>query len=132
MINGESAFGGKMGMPTMSKSRTTTIERTRPMTRKLLDIHPGEILREEFLKPMGITAYRLAKETRIGQMRISEILRGKRGISADTALRLARFFGNSPVFWTNLQSQFDLEVRESEIASELDEISPIASSIRRA
>ena len=90
------------------------------------DIHPGEILREEFLKPMGITAYRLAKETRIGQMRISEILRGKRGISADTALRLARFFGNSPVFWTNLQSQHDLEVRESEIAAVLKEIRPLS------
>jgi addiction module HigA family antidote len=102
------------------------------ITRNLLGIHPGEILREEFLKPMGITAYRLAKETRLSQMRISEILRGKRGISADTALRLARFFGNSPVFWTNLQSQHDLEVRKSEIASELDEIRPLSRESARA
>ena len=97
--------------------------------RKLLDIHPGEILREEFLKPMGITAYRLAKETRISQMRISEILRGKRGISADTALRLARFFGNTPVFWTNLQAQHDLEVRKNEILAELDAICPRSNQI---
>ena len=108
------------------------IERNRPMTRKLPGIHPGEILSEEFLKPMGITAYRLAKETRLSQMRISEILRGKRGISADTALRLARFFGNSPVFWTNLQSQHDLEVRKSEIAAELDEIRPLSRKSAQA
>jgi addiction module HigA family antidote len=101
------------------------------MTRKLLGISPGEILREEFLRPMGITAYRLAKETRLSPMRISEILRGKRAISADTALRLARFFGNSPVFWTNLQSQHDLEVRRNEIAAELDAIRPFSRESTR-
>ena len=76
---------------------------------KLKNIHPGEILNEEFLIPMKITAYRLSKETHIPQTRISEILKGKRKITADTALRFARYFGNSPKFWLGLQNDFDLE-----------------------
>jgi addiction module HigA family antidote len=77
--------------------------------KKLKNIHPGEILQEEFLHPLGITAYRLAKETFIPQTRISEIIKGTRRITADTALRFARFFGNSPKFWLTLQSDFDIE-----------------------
>lgn len=75
----------------------------------LKNIHPGEILLEEFLIPMGVSAYRLSKATFLPQTRISEIIKGKRSISADTALRLAKFFGTSPKFWLGLQADFDLE-----------------------
>ncbi|MGM0531808.1 MAG: HigA family addiction module antitoxin [Bacteroidota bacterium] len=76
---------------------------------KLLNIHPGEILLEEFLKPMDISAYRLSKEIGIPQTRISQIIKGKRRITADTALRLSAFFGNTPKFWLGLQDDYDLE-----------------------
>lgn len=76
---------------------------------KLPNIHPGEILLEEFLKPMDITAYRLSKEIGIPQTRISQIIKGKRRITADTALRLSAFFGNTPKFWLGLQDDYDLE-----------------------
>jgi addiction module HigA family antidote len=115
-----------------SKSQTTTAKKMRNESNTLLGIHPGEILREEFLKPLHLTAYRLAKETLISPMRVSEILRGKRALSADTALRLARYFGNSPVFWTNLQSQHDLEIRQIEIAAELQKIRPLPRDAARA
>jgi addiction module HigA family antidote len=72
------------------------------------NIHPGKILMEDFLKPLQITAYRLAKNTAIPQTRISEIIKGNRRITPDTALRFSRFFGNSPVFWLGLQNEFDL------------------------
>lgn len=75
-----------------------------------LSIHPGEILRTEFMEPLGLTAYRLAKELHISAPRVNDITRGKRGITADTALRLSRYFGNSPQFWTGLQSGHDLWV----------------------
>ncbi len=81
--------------------------------RKLPPIHPGEILLEEFLLPLGISQYRLAKDTSVPPRRINEIVRGLRAISADTALRLARYFGTSEQFWLNLQTRFDL-VRESD------------------
>ena len=89
---------------------------------KIPNIHPGEILWEDFLKPMNITAYRLAKETRIDQTRISEIIKGKRGISIDTALRFAKFFGNSAEFWINIQTHYELEEKESTLAIELEKI----------
>jgi len=73
-------------------------------------IHPGEILMEEFLKPMKISQYRLAKDISVPPRRINEIVKGLRAISADTALRLGKFFGNTPKFWINLQSHYDLEV----------------------
>lgn len=76
---------------------------------KLKNIHPGEILLEEFLLPLQISAYKLAKDVEIPQTRISEILKGNRRITADTALRLSRYFGNSPKFWLGLQDDFDLE-----------------------
>jgi addiction module HigA family antidote len=76
---------------------------------KLDNIHPGEVLREEFMKPLDVTAYRLSKELGIPQTRISEILKGRRRVSADTALRLSRYFGNSPKFWLGLQDDYDLE-----------------------
>ena len=79
---------------------------------KLPPIHPGKILREEFLEPMGISQYRLAKDISVPPRRINEIVHGKRSITADTALRLGRFFGMSAQFWLNLQTRYDLEVTE--------------------
>lgn len=92
---------------------------------KLKNIHPGEVLQEEFLKPMDITAYRLAKETFIPQTRISEIVRGRRRITADTALRLSKYFGTSAKFWLGLQDDYDLEEEKREKEEELNEIKPI-------
>jgi addiction module HigA family antidote len=92
---------------------------------KLKNIHPGEILNEEFLIPLKISAYRLAKETFIPQTRISEILKGNRKITADTALRFSRFFGNSPKFWLELQNDYDLEEEINLKGSELNTIKPI-------
>lgn len=76
---------------------------------KLKNIHPGEILQEEFLIPLNISAYKLAKDVDIPQTRISEIVKGNRRITADTALRLSKYFGNSPKFWLGLQDDFDIE-----------------------
>ena len=76
---------------------------------KLENIHPGEVLKEEFLKPLNISAYKLSKDTEIPQTRISLILKGKRKITADTALRLGSYFGNSAKFWLGLQDDYDLE-----------------------
>lgn len=92
---------------------------------KLKNIHPGEILNEEFLIPLGITAYRLAKETFIPQTRISEIIKGNRKITADTALCLSRYFSNSPNFWLGLQMDYDLEEEAIQKEKELNEIKPI-------
>lgn len=89
--------------------------------KKLKNIHPGEVLMEEFLLPLGISAYRLSKDIRIPQTRISEILKGNRRITADTALRLSRYFGNSAKFWLGLQDDYDIEegmqVKKAEINS---------------
>jgi antitoxin HigA-1 len=81
---------------------------------RLPNIHPGEILRLEFLEPLGITPYRLSKDIRVAQTRISEILAEKRSITADTALRLSSYFGNSAQFWLNLQTQYDLRQAQAE------------------
>jgi addiction module HigA family antidote len=89
---------------------------------KMPNIHPGEILLEEFLKPMGITAYRLAKETNIDQTRVSEIIKGKRSVSVDTALRFSKYFGNSPEFWINIQIHYDLEEKKNILKKELRKI----------
>jgi antitoxin HigA-1 len=86
---------------------------------KLPPIHPGEILREEFLTPLSISQYRLAKETSVPPRRINEIVRGSRAISADTALRLARYFGTSERFWLNLQARYDLEVQKDRLGERL-------------
>ncbi len=79
------------------------------MTKVITPIHPGEILYEEFLKPLGVSQYRLAKDIVVSARRINEIVHGTRSITADTALRLARYFGTTPQFWLNLQTRFDLE-----------------------
>jgi len=91
------------------------------MNKQLPPIHPGEILMEEFLQPMGISQYRLAKDISVPPRRINEIVHGKRSITADTALRLGRFFGISPQFWLNLQTRYDLEVTEDFLADRLDD-----------
>ncbi|MCB0578933.1 MAG: HigA family addiction module antidote protein [Phaeodactylibacter sp.] len=91
---------------------------------KLPNIHPGEVLSEEFLKPLEISAYRLSKEIKIPQTRISEIVKGKRRITADTALRLSVYFGNSPKFWLGLQDDYDLEEQAGVLSEELMEIKP--------
>lgn len=91
--------------------------------RKLKNVHPGEILKLDFLDAMGITAYALAKAIGVDQTRISQLIRGKRNMSADTALRLSRFFNVSPEFWLNIQSRFDLEA-EREANNEYAKILP--------
>jgi len=93
------------------------------MTRKLPPVHPGEILFEEFLKPLGISQYRLAKDINVPARRINEIVQGKRSISADTALRLSRYFGLSDRFWVNLQTRYNLELEKDRLGRRLlDEV----------
>ena len=88
--------------------------------KKLPPVHPGEILLEEYLNPMGISQYRLAKEISVPARRINEVVHGNRSITADTALRLARFFGTTELFWVNLQTRYDLEVEKDKLADRLD------------
>lgn len=95
---------------------------------RLPNIHPGEILKEEFLDPFGISAYRLSKEIKIPQTRISQIIKGKRRITADTALRLSKFFGNSPQFWMGIQNDYDLEEERINIEEELKDINRVKAS----
>ena len=98
--------------------------------RKLPPIHPGEILREEFLNPLGLSQYRVAKETSVPPRRINEIVRGTRAITADTALRLARFFGTTERFWLNLQARYDLEVEKDRLGDRLSQEVSILSTAR--
>ncbi|MBL0125920.1 MAG: HigA family addiction module antidote protein [Flavobacteriales bacterium] len=92
--------------------------------KKLPNIHPGSVFEEEFLVPMGISAYRLAKDIGIPQTRVSEIIKCNRRITADTALRLSRYFGNSAKFWLGLQDDFDLEEELIGKSKEIDGITP--------
>lgn len=111
-----------------SRSRTITSLRR---TSKLPPVHPGEILLEEFLKPLGVSQYRLAKDIRVGPRRINEIVHGERAITADSALRLARYFGTSEAFWMNLQTRFDLEVQKDKLGSRIErEVPTLAASAR--
>ena len=89
--------------------------------KKLPPVHPGEVLLEEFLEPLGLSQYRLAKDISVPPRRINEIVHGKRGISADTALRLSRFFGTSERFWLNLQLRFDLETEKERLQGVLEQ-----------
>lgn len=82
--------------------------------------HPGEVLREDFLKPLGMSQYALAKAINVPQIRISEIVNGKRAISPDSALRLARYFGTSPEFWMGLQATYDLEMARDQVGAEIE------------
>ena len=106
----------------MSKSSTTTSK-----SGLLHNPHPGEIPLEEFLKPMGLSQNALARTVHVAPRRINEIVLGKRSITADTALRLARFFGNSPQFWLGLQTQYDLDITEDQLGKRLErEVRPLA------
>lgn len=91
-------------------------------------VRPGEILLEEFLGPLKVSQYRLAKEIGVPARRINEIVHGQRRISADTALRLARYFGTSERFWMNLQTRYDLEVERDRLGAALDEIHPLSAA----
>ncbi len=95
---------------------------TAPGPQRLSPIHPGEILNEEFLLPLGITQYRLAKSIGVDARRIHSIVHGQRSITAETALLLSRFFGNSAAFWMRLQSQYELEAAEDRLADRLDAV----------
>ena len=98
------------------------------MDDKIPPIHPGEILMEEFLGPMGVTQHRLAVSIGVPPRRVNEIVHGKRRITADTALRLGRYFGMSAQFWINLQSHYDLEVERDALGDTLDDIEPLQSA----
>ncbi len=99
------------------------------MAKKLLPIHPGEVLLADYLEPLGLSQYRLAHDLSVPPRRINEIVHGKRAISADTALRLARYFGTSEQFWLNLQARHDLEVERDRLGSRLkDEVRVLAKA----
>jgi antitoxin HigA-1 len=98
------------------------------MATKLSPVHPGEVLLEEFLEPAGLSQYRLAKDITVPPRRINEIVHGKRSVTADTALRFARYFGTTPRFWLNLQAQYELDVESDRLGDRLDrEVSASAS-----
>jgi addiction module HigA family antidote len=100
------------------------------MAKRLEPVHPGEVLLEEFLEPMGISQYRLAEDISVPPRRINEIVHGTRGVSVDTALRLARYFGTSERFWLNLQAQYDLDVEHDRAGSRIErEVTPRAGSV---
>jgi len=104
------------------------------MRKRLAAVHPGEILSEEFMKPRAITQYRVAKDIHVSPRRINEIVHGTRAVSADTALRLGRYFGVAPQFWLNLQSHYDLAVEGDRLKLRLERevrvLPPIAASVR--
>jgi addiction module HigA family antidote len=118
-ISGVSAFAGKMTALGTLKS-STTIEGMRMTRNGMRPIHPGEILREEFLVPLGMSAHALSQAIHVTATRVNDIVNGKRGVTADTALRLARYFGNSPEFWLNLQAAHDLRAAEREAAARIE------------
>jgi len=120
-ICGDSVSSGGAEMLMRSRLRTITVEVTKMNKRDFPPIHPGEILLGEFLEPMEISQYRLAKDISVDPRRINEIIHGKRSISADTALRLGRYFQTSARFWLNLQSHFDLEVEEQRLGKRLEQ-----------
>ncbi len=102
------------------------------MVKKLKPVHPGEILREEFMKPLGLSMNKMAMDLRVPVTRIAEIVGERRSVTADSALRFARYFKNSPTFWMNLQSRYDLEVAEDEIAAKVErDVQPLESAPSR-
>ncbi len=95
---------------------------------KLDPVHPGEVLMEEFIAPLGVTQHKVAVAIGVPPRRINEIVHGKRRISADSALRLARYFGTTDLFWINLQNRYDLEIERDSLGAELDRIEPLQSA----
>jgi len=98
------------------------------MKTSLEPVHPGEILLEEFMRPLEITQYRLAKETNVPPRRINEIVQGRRAVTADTALRLAKYFGTSEMFWLNLQSRYDLDIQRQKVGARLASVRPFVQT----
>jgi len=133
MINGGSALYGVAAMPLMWRlSIITRRELHMSKSKSLLPpVHPGEILREDYMKPLHLSVNRLALELHVPATRIGEIVHHRRGITADTALRLARYFNTNPEFWLNLQNYYDLEVtRRAGTASEIErQVQPAAASV---
>jgi addiction module HigA family antidote len=119
MINGGSVLSGKM--ETLLRSKLTIT--TRFMNTKLPPIHPGEVLLEDFMKPMKLSAYRVAKDIGTTPIAIIQITRGRRTVTAQTALLLAKYFGTSPEVWIRLQAQYDLEVTREKISDRLAKVS---------
>jgi len=118
-------------MPMTSKSSTITKARKATRSYDTLahwNIHPGEILREEFLRPMSLSVYQLAKNIHVPAPRINDIVLEKRGITADTAVRLARYFGTTEQFWMNLQSSYDVRKTKAEIGKKIEKIKPRSES----
>jgi addiction module HigA family antidote len=102
------------------------------MVKKMKPVHPGEILHEEFMKPLGLSMNKLALDLRVPVTRIADIVGERRGITADTALRLARYFKNTPVFWMNLQTRYDLEVAQDELAAKVErDVQPLETASSR-
>ena len=102
------------------------------MAKKLKPVHPGEILREEFMVPLGLSMNKMAMDLRVPVTRIADIIKERRGITASTALRFARYFNNSATFWMNLQTRYDLEVAEDELADEVEQdVRPLEQAARR-
>ena len=102
------------------------------MGKKLKPVHPGEILHEEFMKPLGLSMNKLALDLRVPVTRIADIVGERRGITADTALRLARYFKNAPVFWMNLQTRYDLEIAQDELAGKVEhDVQPLETPSNR-
>lgn len=92
--------------------------------------HPGEVLREDFLKPLGLSQYALAEALGVAQIRVSEIVRGRRAITSDTALRLARYFGTSPEFWVGMQATYDLEMARDRVGAQIEaQVRPRSSAV---
>jgi addiction module HigA family antidote len=128
MTNGGFALSGTREPPAVLKYATIIEVKT---MKKLPNIHPGEVLREEFLVPLGISQYRLAKEIRVPEPRISAICNGKRAITADTAVRLSRFFGTSAGFWLGLQADYDTEEIEKAESESLSAIHMWSVAVQR-
>jgi addiction module HigA family antidote len=118
MISGASASDGKM--VTRTKLRSSIIIRSSIVPKKLAPVHPGEVLAEDFIAPSGLTANQLALSLRIPANRITAIIAGKRGITADTALRLARYFGTSAEVWMGLQADYDLQTERDRNGAEIE------------
>lgn len=113
-ISGVSVFAGKVVERSTSKLSTIIPKGALMTEEKLPPVHPGEVLLEDFMKPLGLSQYRVAQDIGVPSLRISQIVNGKRAVTANTAMRLARYFGTSPDVWLRLQARYDLEVAERE------------------
>jgi addiction module HigA family antidote len=110
--------------------RSLTITKEEPVAEDTVmpPVHPGEILQEEFLAPLGVSQYQLAKAVDVPPRRINEIVHGQRRVTADTALRLSRYFGTSERFWLNLQARYDLEIEKDRLGATLEDIRPLSAA----